>query len=79
MEYKSEDELFNSPFREPIYYIFSNSSNFVLVLLESLQPRTIKTIYSSPNLKEIIEYGKQKSKINHFHFINNTIYSSSIP
>ena len=75
MNYDKEYNLFNQPFRDPLYYILKNSSCFVLVLLESLHPRIIKVVSTNLDLAKLTEYGEKISKTNGWHFIKNTVYT----
>ena len=75
MNYDKECNLFNQPFRDPIYYILKNHSCYVLVLLESLHPRIIKVITAQEDLDKLKKYGEEVSKKNGWHFIKNTVYT----
>jgi hypothetical protein len=75
MRHDTEENLFNSSFREPIYYIFKNYEFYSIVQLISKNPLSLKTEYSSKNLTEIIEKGAELAKRNGKFFINDTIFS----
>jgi hypothetical protein len=75
MHNDTEENLFNSSFREQFYYIFKNNENYSIVQLISKYPLSVKTEYSCKNLPEIIEKGYEISKKNGQLFINDTIFS----
>ena len=75
MKEEKEDDLFNSSFRESIYYILKNLEFYTIVKFVNKNPISLKTEYSSKNLQEIIEKGEELSKKNGLFFINDTIFS----
>jgi hypothetical protein len=75
MRNDTEENLFNSAFREQFYYIFKNNEFYSIVQFISKYPLSVKTEYSSKNLPEIIEKGAELSKKNGRFFINDTIFS----
>lgn len=75
MKQEKEDDLFNSSFRESIYYILKNLEFYVIVKFVNKNPISLKTEYSSKNLPEILEKGAELSKKNGLLFINDTIFS----
>ena len=75
MKEEKEDDLFNSSFRESIYYILKNLEFYTIVKFVNKNPISLKTEYSSKNLQEIIEKGEELSKKNGLLFINDTIFS----
>lgn len=75
MRNDTEENLFNSSFREQFYYIFKNNENYSIVQFINKYPLSLKTEYSSKNLPEIIEKGYEISKKNGQLFINDTIFS----
>jgi hypothetical protein len=75
MRNDTEENLFNSSFREQFYYIFKNNENYSIVQFLSKNPLSLKTEYSSKNLTEILEKGSEIAKKNGQLFINDTIFS----
>jgi hypothetical protein len=75
MRNDTEENLFNSAFREQFYYIFKNNEFYSIVKFISKYPLSVKTEYSSKNLPEIIEKGAELAKKNGLFFINDTIFS----
>ena len=75
MKEEKEDDLFNSSFRESIYYILKNLEFYSIVKFVNKNPISLKTEYSSKNLPEILEKGTELSKKNGLLFINDTIFS----
>ena len=75
MKQEKEEDLFNSSFRESIYYILKNLEFYTIVKFVNKNPISLKTEYSSKNLQEIIEKGEELSKKNGLFFINDTIFS----
>lgn len=75
MRHDTEENLFNSSFRDSIYYIFKNNEFYSIVQFISKYPLSLKTEYSSKNLPEIIEKGTELAKKNGRFFINDTIFS----
>ncbi len=75
MRQDTEENLFNSAFRDQFYYIFKNNEFYSIVQFMSKYPLSLKTEYSSKNLTEIIEKGAELSKKNGLLFINDTIFS----
>ena len=75
MHQDTEENLFNSSFKDQIYYIFKNNEFYSIVQFVSKRPLSIKTEYSSKNLTEILEKGVELSKKNGLFFINDTIFS----
>ena len=75
MKEDTEEALFNSSFREPIYYILKNLEFYAIVKFVNKNPISLKTEYSSKNLPEILEKGAELSKKNGLLFINDTIFS----
>ena len=75
MKEEKEDDLFNSSFRESIYYILKNLEFYSIVKFVNKYPLSLKTEYSSKNLPEILEKGAELSKKNGLLFINDTIFS----
>lgn len=71
----TEENLFNSSFRDQFYYIFKNNEFYSIVQFMSKNPLSLKTEYSSKNLTEIIEKGAELAKRNGRFFINDTIFS----
>jgi len=71
----TEENLFNSSFRESIYYILKNLEFYAIVKFVNKNPISLKTEYSSKNLPEILEKGAELSKKNGLFFINDTIFS----
>jgi len=75
MKEEKEENLFNSSFNDPIYYIFKNQEFYSIVKFISKYPLSLKTEYSSKNLPEILQKGGELSKNNGILFINDTIFS----
>jgi len=75
MKEEKEENLFNSSFRDPIYYILKNLEFYSIVKFVNKNPISLKTEYSSKNLPEILEKGAELSKKNGLFFINDTIFS----
>lgn len=75
MKEEKEENLFNSAFRESIYYILKNHEFYSIVQFICKNPLSLKTEYSSKNLQEILEKGAELSKKNGLFFINDTIFS----
>ena len=75
MKEEKEDDLFNSSFRESIYYILKNLEFYSIVKFVNKNPISLKTEYSSKNFTEILEKGAELSKKNGLLFINDTIFS----
>ncbi len=75
MRHDTEENLFNSSFRDQFYYIFKNQEFYSIVQFISKYPLSLKTEYSSKNLTEILEKGAELSKKNGRFFINDTIFS----
>ena len=75
MRNDTEENLFNSAFREQFYYVFKNHEFYSIVQFVSKKPLSLKTEYSSKNLTEILEKGAELSKKNGLLFINDTIFS----
>jgi hypothetical protein len=75
MKQEKEEDLFNSSFRESIYYILKNLEFYAIVKFVNKNPISLKTEYSSKNLQEILEKGAELSKNNGLLFINDTIFS----
>ena len=75
MRQDTEENLFNSSFRDQFYYIFKNNEFYSIVQFMSKNPLSLKTEYSSKNLTEIIEKGSDLAKKNGRIFINDTIFS----
>ncbi len=75
MRHDTEENLFNSSFRESIYYILQNLEFYTIVKFVNKNPISLKTEYSSKNLTEILEKGAELSKKNGLFFINDTIFS----
>jgi hypothetical protein len=75
MRNDTEENLFNTSFREQFYYIFKNHEFYSIVQFMSKYPISLKTEYSSKNLPEILEKGAELSKKNGLFFINDTIFS----
>ena len=75
MRQDTEENLFNSSFRDQFYYIFKNNEFYSIVQFMSKNPLSLKTEYSSKNLTEIIEKGAELAKRNGRFFINDTIFS----
>lgn len=75
MRHDTEENLFNSSFRDQFYYVFKNYEFYSIVQFMSKYPLSLKTEYSSKNLQEIIEKGVELSKKNGLLFINDTIFS----
>ena len=53
MKQEKEEDLFNSSFRESIYYILKNLEFYTIVKFVNKNPISLKTEYSSKNLTEI--------------------------
>ena len=75
MRHDTEENLFNSSFRDQFYYVFKNYEFYSIVKFMSKYPLSLKTEYSSKNLTEIIEKGAELAKKNGRFFINDTIFS----
>lgn len=75
MKEEKEEDLFNSSFRESIYYILKNLEFYSIVKFVNKNPISLKTEYSSKNFTEILEKGSELSKKNGLLFINDTIFS----
>jgi hypothetical protein len=75
MRHDTEENLFNSSFRDQFYYVFKNYEFYSIVQFMSKYPLSLKTEYSSKNLPEILEKGAELSKKNGLLFINDTIFS----
>jgi len=75
MKQENEEDLFNSSFRDSIYYILKNLEFYSIVKFVNKNPISLKTEYSSKNLPEILEKGTELSKKNGLLFINDTIFS----
>ena len=75
MKEDTEEALFNSSFRESIYYILKNLEFYSIVKFVNKNPISLKTEYSSKNFTEILEKGAELSKKNGLLFINDTIFS----
>jgi hypothetical protein len=75
MKEEKEEELLNSAFRDPIYYILKNNNSNSIVQFVNKNPLSLKTEYSSRNFKEILEKGAQLAEKNGLLFINDTIFS----
>ena len=75
MRHDTEENLFNSSFRDQFYYIFKNQEFYSIVQFISKYPLSLKTEYSSKNLTEILQKGAELSKKNGRIFINDTIFS----
>ena len=75
MRHDTEENLFNSSFRDQFYYIFKNQEFYSIVQFISKYPLSLKTEYSSKNLTEILQKGSELSKKNGRFFINDTIFS----
>lgn len=75
MRHDTEENLFNSSFRDQFYYIFKNQEFYSIVQFVSKNPLSLKTEYSSKNLPEILEKGVELAKKNGRFFINDTIFS----
>ena len=75
MRHDTEENLFNSSFRDQFYYIFKNQEFYSIVQFISKYPLSLKTEYSSKNLTEILQKGAELSKKNGRFFINDTIFS----
>lgn len=75
MRDEKEEELLNSVFTEPIYYIFKNYNSYYIVQFANKNPLSLKTEFASNNIQEILEKGVELSKKNGQLFINNTIFS----
>ena len=77
MKEEKEEDLFNSAFRDSIYYILKNQTIefYSIVKFINKNPISLKTEYSSKNLQEILEKGAELSKKNGLLFINDTIFS----
>ena len=75
MKEEKEEDLFNSSFRESIYYILKNLEFYTIVKFVNKNPISLKTEYSSKNLPEILEKGAEIAKKNGLLFINDTIFS----
>ena len=71
----TEENLFNSSFRDQFYYVFKNYEFYSIVQFMSKYPLSLKTEYSSKNLPEILEKGAELSKKNGLFFINDAIFS----
>jgi hypothetical protein len=75
MRHDTEENLFNSSFRDQFYYVFKNYEFYSIVQFMSKYPLSLKTEYSSKNLPEILEKGAELAKKNGILFINDTIFS----
>ena len=75
MRHDTEENLFNSSFRDQFYYVFKNYEFYSIVQFMSKYPLSLKTEYSSKNLPEILEKGAELSKKNGLFFINDAIFS----
>jgi hypothetical protein len=75
MRHDTEENLFNSSFRDQFYYIFKNQEFYSIVQFISKYPLSLKTEYSSKNLTEILQKGAELAKKNGRFFINDTIFS----
>ena len=75
MRHDTEENLFNSSFRDQFYYVFKNYEFYSIVQFMSKYPLSLKTEYSSKNLPEILEKGAELSKKNGLFFINDEIVS----
>ena len=75
MRNDTEENLFNSTFKEQFYYIFKNHEFYSIVQFIFIYPLSLKTEYSSKNLTEILEKGAELAKKNGRFFINDTIFS----
>ena len=75
MKEEKEDDLFNSSFRDSIYYILKNLEFYTIVKFVNKNPISLKTEYSSKNLTEILQKGAELAKKNGRFFINDTIFS----
>ena len=75
MKKEKEEDLLNSAFNEPIYYIFKNNDSISIVQFISKNPLSLKTEYSSKNLQEILDKGAKLSEKNGLLFIKDTIFS----
>ena len=53
MRHDTEENLFNSSFRDQFYYVFKNYEFYSIVQFMSKYPLSLKTEYSSKNLPEI--------------------------
>ena len=75
MREEKEEDLLNSAFIEPIYYIYKNKESNTIVKFASKNPLLLKTEYSSKNFQEILDKGAKLSEKNGLLFINDTIFS----
>ena len=75
MRQDTEENLFNSSFRDQFYYIFKNHEFYSIVQILSKQPLSLRTEYSSKNLTEILQKGAEIAKKTGRLFINDTIFS----
>ena len=75
MKEEKEEDLLNSAFNEPIYYIFKNNDSISIVQFISKNPLSLKTEYSSKNFQEILDKGAKLSEKNGLLFISNIIFS----
>ena len=75
MKEEKEEDLLNSAFNEPIYYIFKNNDSISIVQFISKNPLSLKTEYSSKNFQEILDKGAKLSQKNGLLFIKDTIFS----
>jgi len=75
MREEKEEDLLNSAFRDPIYYILKNNNSNSIVQFISKNPLSLKTEYSSKNFKEILDKGAKLSEKNGLLFIKDTIFS----
>jgi hypothetical protein len=75
MQHDTEENLLNSKFNDPIYYIFKNYEFYTLVKFIGNNPLSLKTEYFSKNLPEIIQNGKFFARNNGILFIEDTIFS----
>jgi len=74
INYDTEENLLNSKFNDPIYYIFKNNEFYSIVKFIGNNPLSLKTEYSSKNFVEIYKKGKELAKNNGLIFIEETIF-----